>query len=693
MSFLENPFAEEEEAVTVPSDYPLEDYDAGKREDDFNELLVRSKTLEGKMEKAETSGDLGSPTLGKPLEENQRLRSVLEDSWGKLAEGAKCHHRSVTSLKGSKTSEALQDALDGVYEQFRMESSRLRDAVARALPHLQSQEERLRSIELQQQANIVQNNGQDRAEPLNHSPTSEEVPPINLDELRVAVAELQRGFGMKSPEESALLCASLEHALYGLQYWQQLRSHVEKLEKNIHNKNLELQEAVASAAALSRWTAQQKFRESLLTEENASHLSQPNDDLMEMDSSNEDLRLEIRQIESALAGALRLDDGVLVPSDAALLQHCSVLAYQKWLRSDVEVLGKEVLRLRKTLSSTAVREDAGLSFSSRVAEPKALPHDEWSKHRVRSDDLINRIRRLTDLTQQIQQTGDTIRPTIGRVSSAAADAVNILLARVVELQDGGLHSLALLSAKVEKQLCSADFLLRRLCQDGELDICSVERALDVPSIYASHIMAPLHEAVSAIDGHQLQVTVEKKVEEALSVTSEKISMWGRVCDVLTELLQNSVPALHRVAPLDSTADSGSGVMTTSSSTALSWEGTVTEELLAFAAEEDERCNRIVERWSKQEAELSKRLSWLRRQAHAAPLFQLAQIEEENQRLKEQLGATPLTSSEDNDMEQKLVVASEELAVEEATAIALQQELQDLQLRFDQLKAEHHLLEL
>ncbi|KPI87714.1 hypothetical protein ABL78_3187 [Leptomonas seymouri] len=734
MSFFSNPLAEEDEVV--PPDYPLEQYDERKREDDFNELLVRSTKLEAAQHSSGDAAGIAHPDLLQCLQQNQEIRTALEERWNDMSHHDKKSGRSLPSssshapllLPSHHAASILNRALDAGIARLQAQAAQhengngyLNRAVERAA-HISVDNEpslvtsptasaytvlRIATVASSAHPSTVQT-----------SSATTELPALEMEEVIDAVQALETQLPCMSAEEAALATAAVQHLFYGLRSWASLAQRHARLRQSVAAKTLEQKEALLAAQTVARWTAarqligkQQAEQRAASTKDTASSDSSATPaapplsfDLALAESLSKELNAENRRLEAVLARLLSRQQGAPHTSLAgsALVQYVSLIDHARALEQEVERLGCSVLYLRAALA-----DPASVNLHELTCTPPppltSATEEGMLTSAVRETVWASRLTHLNALELSLRS------PPAERAGhySAANSADEILLhglTKLLELYDACLHAVALLSTYFEKQSANAAFLVHAMRGGGPLEDTTVERILDVPLPDAASVRQAVEDvaATSAEVKRDLAEAVQKSAAACVATRAR----WESVRSLLAHLLRETLSAS---APLSDVGGGNDGKELaallaayegndTPSLTAEapvagyvraepSWEAALQEEVGAFKEEKAEQRKQAREYWLNQQTESRKKLTWLMKQPNAPLLVQLCDAEKEKGALTQQLKLASSASANAAELQHTLDNLQRQVTEETIHNVKLQEELDELQTRKRALESE------
>lgn len=606
MSFFSNPLAEEDEVV--PPDYPLEQYDERKREDDFNELLVRSAKLETAQRSAE--GDTAAaavthPDLVQCLKQNQRIRTTLEEGWGDISDDAKERKRlsalSMSSLEHQTTSPlqtlvppSLATAVvpEAVAAQMQNEAVRretvvhlLRKSVEEAAEQCRGDDDYASTSSLTASAYTVLHEaalspatGSHRHTPSPSASSAIALSEIDVGEVVGAVQELEALLPDMSMEEAALAAAAVQHLYYGLRSWTSLVQRHAALHRSVAAKAQERKEAYLAAGKFARWMAARQLAGKPAAEAQATPASDAvssaagpavaaaaapslSFDLALAESLNKELNEENWRLEAVLARLLVTQGEPQLASTAgsALVQHVSLLDHARELEAEVERLGNAVLYLRAALADPASLHTAA-DFPALRTEKEAEEEAVAQRMAAREAMWAARLTHLSTLEKSLRSSSSSTQPfSLDEDDDVASSADQILscgLTKLLELYDAGLHAVALLSTFFEGQSASASFLVHAVRGGGPLadDDAVVERVVD----FALPDVATVRQTVEDVASTCADVArgLDEHLQKAVAATAATQARWERVRTSLAQLLHETLVASAAVSSSQQTTTSG-----------------------------------------------------------------------------------------------------------------------------------------
>lgn len=724
MSFFSNPLAEEDEVV--PPDYPLGQYDERKREDDFNELLVRSTKLEAEQRAAENAAAVEQqPALVACIQQNQHIRATLEEMWAEMSSFEGRARREATGHSPSQ--EAAPSALpvvvaDAVSAQMSAAVSQLETAAAhqralvdaRAAPLIAGAQTTAASSAASAFTAL-------RTAPL-HSTVSHPTDIVDTAEVEATVRALDAQLPRMSAEEAALATAAVQHLLCGLQSWSSLRERHAVLQRSVAAKTQEQQEAQLAAQTVALWTASRQLagEAAELGDAAVAELTSYGSagaptaaqslsfDLALAESHNKELndgnlrleavlaRLLAEQKKAGEAGQPQPPQQQLTPlTGSALVHYVALLEQSRDLEAEVQRLGTAVLYLRAALSdpSCANAQELVRAAPADGAVSFVTPCDAmWAARQAQINALEKQLHQQPGaLDQCTASTGD------GGVQSVLLHG----LTRLQELYDASLRGVAVLSAYFAKQSGNATFLLHAARGGGPLDDAVVERVLDLPEVDVAAVRQALDAAAAAACtglADELRNTVEAAVKESAAT----MARWEAVRSLLTDLLGAAIALLpqgisdaQEVSSLlasyadQSTAPRDAGAVPVQGSvrTVPGWAAVLTEEVDVFKAEKAEHHKLVKDYWLTQQAEANKKLTWLMKQPNAPLLLQLCAAEKTRADLQTQLESVSSAAVDASGLQQELDEVQRELAAETLRNTALQAETEEMEASAAQLEQE------
>ncbi|CAJ1029993.1 hypothetical protein, conserved [Leishmania lindenbergi] len=707
MSFFANPLAEEE---VVPPDYPLEQYDELKREDDFNELLVRSTKLEGRQ----SGGDDGTPAnpeLEACLRHIRQLRSLLESTWLRMSEShieptreARIVHTVETSNLSTSNSSfigALDSAITQVHHHVAQRerlNQHLRALVKQEAAQFSSSAPHPLAASVVCALNAP--NWRWSPETLS-SPHSSEVV---AERAAGAVRALETLLPSMSMEEVALASAAMQQLSYGLQSWSALKHCCDALRATVAVKLQEQAEAHCAAEVFARWTAQRQLAcgEAAASQAPSPATITPSFDIAAVECLNKELSEENGRLEVVLARLLATQRLDKAQPDAfagsALVQYVSLTDSARELEEEIDRLGRAVLYLRSILAESSTMESWGACSAGGVASLSTQnPSHEGTKR------LARRLSRIHAVKKELWP-----RQAVSDGVEAVSDTVNTILSlglnRLLEVHNVCLHAMALLSTYFEKQSGNAAFLSHAMRGGGVVEDATVERVLDVqsPDVGLVRQCCANMRNLSA----DLDATLRSIVEKSITASTAHLTQWKAVRGLLTELLQSALattPDVHAEfsARLAAYAEPNTPSATTTSSVSemvtqvharLDWATAVlAEEAKAFADEKATQREVIMAFWAAQITEVKKKMAWLEKQPNAPLLTQLCDVERENEQLRHQL-ASMQEASEDASVLDRTLAELQKCTAEEARCNAtVRAELEELEAARRELETQRDAL--
>ncbi|CAJ1990754.1 hypothetical protein conserved [Leishmania donovani] len=714
MSFFANPLADEEEVV--PPDYPLEQYDELKREDDFNELLVRSTKLEGRQ----SGGDDASanPELEACLSRTRQLRGSLENSWLRMSElqvEATGGPRSSPTVVASSLSipASLLGALDSAITQVHHHvaqrerlSQHLSALVEKEAAQLCSSASHLLTAAAQHGpgASMLRAlNAPNLAWPPEtvSSPHSSEV---ICERAAGALRALEALLPSMSVEEAALASAAAQQLSYGLQSLSTLNQRCDALRVTVEVKSQEKADAHCAAEAFARWTAQRQLTrsESAASPASSPVSAAPSFDIATAECLNKEMSEENGRLEAVLARLVATQSFDRAQRDAfagsALVQYVGLETYVRELEEEVDRLGRAVLYLRGILAEPSASELWGerRGGSSAAASTQSASHEGEER-------LARRLSRIRAVEKELRSG-----QVAGGGSASANDTVDTILSfglnRLLEVHNVCLHAMALLSTYFEKQSGNAAFLSYALRGGGAVEDATVERVLDVQFPDAELVKQCCADMRGA--SVDLGATLKGIVDKSIVAATAHLTQWQAVRGLLTELLQYSLatmPDVHAefsalladyAEPKTPSATAESAVSATMSQVNADFDwatAVLTEEAKAFADEKGAQLELIKAFWAAQQIEVNKKMAWLAKQPNTPLLMQLCDVERESEQLRRQL-ASMQEASEDASVLHNTLTELERRTSEEARLNAgLRVELEELEAARGELESQRDML--
>ncbi|KAK7200233.1 hypothetical protein NESM_000074800 [Novymonas esmeraldas] len=716
MSFFANPLAEEEEVV--PPDYPLEQYEELKREDDFNELLVRATKLESRHASG-GAGDAASkdPRLDACLQHFQQLRASVEQSWQRMSEQlraeAVCDTRRAVGVAcgptaASSSTAAIDRAVAEVHQQVAQ-----RKRLGRHLRVLLEREAA--------QPTCPASTSRGGGAPWAAASTlgSSAWCPEASDTVSTEDAALERGAGAvhaleallpaMNAEEAALAGAAVQQLYYGLQSRGTLRQRRDGLRAAVVAKSQERAEAQRAAEAFARWTGQRQLSGDAAAATATAPLSF---DLATAEDLNRELSAENTRLEATLARLVAAQPSGAPPQDifagSALVQLLALTAYSQGLEEDVARLGRAVLCLRGILADP----DSGELWSSHVsgsesagpapaAHPTAEEEGQPLAHRVEC------IRAAEVELQAQTAAGDGGAAAAGAAPAGGAeDAVDAVLSlglrRLAESHSAGVRGMALLSACFEKQAANAAYLSHAMRGGGAVNDATVRRVLDVQRPDVDQLQQCCADIAAPCAG--LAAELREMVTASIAAAEGQLTRWQIVRRLLTDLLRSAMAAVPDVdsefaALLAAHAERPSPSSAADASAAhvqvrghVDWAAAVFEEEAAALAEE--RATQrgvIVAHWAAQQAEAKKKMAWLMKQPNAALLTQLCDVERESEQLRDRLASAEEGTQNASELHATLIELQRRVAEEAQTNAAMRAELEELEAARRELKSQRSAL--
>ncbi|KAG5473913.1 hypothetical protein LSCM1_04549 [Leishmania martiniquensis] len=712
MSFFANPLAEEEEVV-VPPDYPLEQYDELKREDDFNELLVRSTKLEARQSGGE-DGVPADPELEACLCQTRKLRASLESSWQRMSE----LHRDM-ARKGNSS---YTVGTPGLSASASSSIAALESAVAQMQHHVTQRERlglQLRALVEREAARI--SSTAPRAVATANAPvacdhdsssitrgpeaiSSLPSPDVIAGRAAGAARALEALLPSMSMEEAALASAAVQQLAYGLQSWSTLARRYDALRVTVEANSQEQAEAHRAAEAFARWVAEKQLACGEAAASPApSAVTVAPFDVATAELLNKELTEENGRLEAALARLFSLQQLNKAPPDvfagSAVVQYVALTAYARDLEEEVDRLGRAVLYLRGVLTGPLAREPRGAldaSLADAVPTPPSTCHEDGER-------LARRLSRIHALEQELRSQQASCSDT-DTASDAVDTIVSFGLGQLLEVHNACVHAMALLSTYFEKQSGHAAFLSHAVRGGGAVENATVERVLDV--------QLPDAEVVRqyCVDMHvmsaDLAATLKVIVDKASIAATADLARWHAVRSLLTELLQPNLATVPDVyaefsAMLAAYADaktpsaaaaSSASAATTQVHADLDWATAVlAEEATSFAVEKEAQRELIKAFWAAQQTEAAKKMAWLEKQPNAPLLKQLCDVERETDQLRQQVASVQEASENASALLDTLAELQRRNAEEERLNATLRAELTELETARRELKEQRDAL--
>ncbi|KAG5499414.1 hypothetical protein JKF63_07977 [Porcisia hertigi] len=703
MSFFANPLAEEEEEV-VPPDYPLEQYDELKREDDFNELLVRSTKLE-REQSSSVDGMPSHPELETCLRHTRELRASLESGWLRMSR-----------LQMETTREA---PFPHIAEKPSWSTSvpsfirTLNSAVTQLQCHVTQRErlgQHLRGLLEREAAEFFSSTPHpvtgtactDNASSLARPPQM--MAPLTVSEMVAerasgAVRALEGLLPSMSTEEAALASAAAQQLCYGLQSWSMLTHRCGILRTTVALKSQEQAEAHRAAEAFARWAAQRKLSwdKAAASPAPSSAAVSSSFDTATAELLNKELCEENGRLEALLARLIATQqlDGAACDAFAgsAVVQYNALIVYAQELEAEVNRLGRAVLYLRCILADPSSSEawsapsatDAGAASGQR---PTNESNERLAMH-------LNRIQAVEKELQSQQAASNG--------AASASDVVNRILrlglSRLLELHDSCLHGLALLSTYFQKQSGTAAFVSHAMRGGGVVEDATMERVLDVqlPDAKLMRQCCPRPHVLSL----EFDAKLKGIVEASITAGNVYLARWQAVRRLLVELVQSALATAPEVyaefsAPLEAYAESKTPSATAAASALVANKihvhldcstAALAEEAKAFADEKAAQREEIMAFWAAQQAEVKKKMAWLTKQPNAPLLTQLCEVEERNEQLRHQLECLQEASEDTSVLQKALQDLQKRIHEEEQHNATLQGELEGLEIARRELETQ------
>ncbi|KPA80690.1 hypothetical protein ABB37_04865 [Leptomonas pyrrhocoris] len=734
MSFFSNPLAEEDEVV--PPDYPLEQYDERKREDDFNELLVRSTKLETAQRSSGDAAAMAHPDLVQCLQQNQQIRSTLEETWGEISDYDKQRQLSALSssskvfpaLPGHSAASALMNTVDAVSVQMQAQAMQRESVTSHLNKTVETASARLTAggasspvtsptASAYTALHTAALHPHAQPSPAHPSHSADELPVFETEEVDDAVRALEAQLPGMSAEEAALAAAAVQQLHFGLRSWTALVQRHATLQQSVAAKTQEQREAHLALQTFARWTAARQLACEQQAEPGSTAakacpssgssvaLAAPplSFDLAVAESLNKELNEENWRLESVLARLLSRQQGAPHTSLAgsALVQYVSLLDHTRELEQEVERLGSAVLYLRAALAAPPSADAQELVRIASSPSPSSGTGTATST--AQETAWAARLTHLSAMEQSLRLPSTAH----GDADSADNSAHAILLhglTKLLELHDAGLHAVALLSTYFEKQSASATFLVRAMRGGGSLEDATVERVLDVPLPDETSLRRPL-EDVAATWG-EVKGEVGASVQKAVAAAAATLARWAAVRSLLARLLRETLSTLEQ--------QSGAGGDREAKELAAllagyaeeeksprkvdapatgcvradpSWATALQEEVEAFKAEKDAQRQQTKNYWLNQRDEANKKLTWLMKQPNAPLLMQLCAAEEEKEELEQQWKLVHNTSADTSELQHTLDDIQRQVAEETLHNTKLQEELNEAQSRKQALERE------
>ncbi|CBZ23767.1 conserved hypothetical protein [Leishmania mexicana MHOM/GT/2001/U1103] len=713
MSFFANPLADEEEVV--PPDYPLEQYDELKREDDFNELLVRSTKLEGRQCRGDDAST--NPELEACLRHTRQLRASLENSWLHMSElhvGATggAHSSPTVETSSLSNSASLIGALDSAISQVHHHvaqrerlSQHLSALVEKEAAQLCSSASHLPAAPAQQGTGTPMLRALDA---LNLAWPPETVssfhsPEVISERAAGAVRALEARLPSMSMEEAALASAAAQQLSYGLQSLSTLKQRCDALRVTVEVKSQEEADAHCAAEAFARWTAQRRLAcsESAASPASSSVATAASFDIATAECLNKELSEENGRLEAVLARLVtqplnRAQRDAFAGS--ALVQYVALTAYARELEEEVHRLGRAVLYLRGILAEPSASELWGERHGGSPAAASIQSTSHEGEER-----LARRLSRIHAVEKELR-SGQAASGGAATVNDTVDTILSFGLNRLLEVHNVCLHAIALLSTYFEKQSGNAAFLSHALRGGGAVEDATVERVLDVQLPDAELVK----QCCADMRGSSVDLAAMLKgiVDKSIVATIPHLTQWQAVRGLLTELLQSSMattPDVHAEfsalladytepkAP-SATAASAVSAVTSQVHAHLEWATTVlSEEATAFADEKAAQLELIKAFWAAQQIEVNKKMAWLTKQPNAPLLMQLCDVERENEQLRRQLAFMQEASDEASALHNTLAELERRTSEEVQFNAAVRAELEELEAARCELEVQRDVL--
>ncbi|CCW67276.1 unnamed protein product [Phytomonas sp. Hart1] len=665
MSFLENPFAEEEEEA-VP-DTPFGNYDVVQRESKYNALILSESSLGNRRREVEEGHLAELHTL---VERNINLRNQLSDLSEILTRRDPPPHFSEATGFGFDGPQPILEVLQRRVQEGEMTTTQNSasaefDATIpldRLLhsPHDQAKDP-LRSLDEGVLEDLEE--GPAEAAPLPFDATRLQ----HLVEVLVEDANRTRETGVKNAEGD-LIYSFINYIQSELQQYMNLCLSVNTREASIQDKiGVVRQLKKEGALRLAKLVTKLPVRSSLFSSEYAlAYLA------------NNDLSEEIKRLEVVVALLLR---NVSIKQKAFeygdIARRFRAEQSQEELRQENDEIGREVLFLRKLLSSSDTEENftPPASLEDKPTDCSLGEQTATEKMQKFITTIISRIQQVETMLKE--HDSDKNEDTLCTLSDTLAEIYVKTLERVVRVQNSCLRVFTALNADLEVRASRALLLTQLVLHNGGFENHMVEAVLDLPSQDLGAF--PNQEVSDYFTGNdnekfffQFQADLEKILSSTKRHFNRQIALGNKVQHLVLQQLLKDIAE----GPLKENL----GIPVSDSSGSLprivlkeDIRKSVDAELEAASEAEDRLMADISASLEERRADSVKKLRWVNQQSYTQSLRQLFALVKENNALEGQLREEQETLEDERAMEPDLG--------------SLESRLQEAQLEVKTLEAE------
>ncbi|CCW59746.1 unnamed protein product [Phytomonas sp. EM1] len=625
MSFLENPFAEEEEEV-VP-DTPFGNYDVAQRENKYNALILSESTL-GSRRREVAEGHLAE--LHTLVDRNTNLRKRLNDL-DEIPTLGDPPARSFASDAPQAILATLQRRLhEGEAVIARGEDSiEFGAAIPSDRPPHSSRGEAGEDLLplLAGSASESCEEGDEEAAPLAFDATRlqhwVEVLTEDIHQTRVE--------GVKIAEDD-LLYAFIDYIRSELQQYMELRTNLHAQEASIQHKMGVLGRLKREGAVrLAKLAAEATVRSPFFSSEHALAVL-----------ANKDLAEETKRLEVVVALLLRNES---VKQKALeynqVVRRCRAEQHQMELRRENDEIGREVLFLRRLLSSSDTTEDGAASSEEQTTDcPLAEPTTTEKMHRFNTS-IISRIRRVEEMLKSPDsaESADNVSGGSEDVFHSLSDTLTEIhvrtLERVVQLQNSCLRVFTALNADLEVRAARASLLMQLVLHNVGFENRMVEAVLDVPSQDLSAFPSEVSDYFTDNNEEffsQFQAELESIVSAAKRQLSRQVALGDKVRHLALQQLPQGLAEISLHGDLGVAITSPPGPVPR-----IVLEENIQKSMdaeLAAASDAEDRLvgdiSTALEEWR---SDLAKKLGWDDKQNHTESLRLLYTLEKQNRSLE------------------------------------------------------------
>lgn len=718
MSFIENPFADDEEPTADPivTGSPFGDYDAEQKENEYNALFVRSTTLEQQMRKSDSDS---SADVAERVHRTAQLREEFETLVGRQS--------TLTASARASRQTAAGPSHGVAPHQVAAASAAIREGLSRQAAAQQPKLATLSHAVQLYRSSVLSQTGSSHPAAVPEAPDADEArtrDALHLDTSSI-VALVQQLIAMQSSSlegtDTVLVAALLAQARAALRRYEggTVSALASYREARAQRRTLSrLDSSARRLGAFLAAPAEPALKKGPRTEASTSVEGR------EAEEASKDLQREIHLLETAIATMLR-DEAQEGPSSATSTPlknsgpHssgacrsfaaglASTLLRLEQLGHEAEVLGREVLFLRHTVlggapSVAAAEECSPLSVAVALATSDGVTAAAEARERNAEADLsegsaaAGRAGVLDAALAEMSAEGSQGPPT-----SAPIEALLALAEQMLPLQDACLSALASINDQLQTQVRGAALLTQLVAHDVEFDAMVVGRLGDVP---APEVPPP------PMDGDGLAGSTpdhvarwylagdERHSDPAAAVSALPTLSAGLVSQ-LDECLARSAPAWRRreaqwqrvqtvLSQMLNLPKTPSGTTVGISAVAgmpprleVSARCDIAAALDAELAVASESCDAglaaITRALRERNGELEKKLSWFGRQPHAGSLKALRTLEGECAQLTQRVDASDALLVDGETAQSELASLQARLTTAKESVAALAKDAQEL----------------